>query len=68
LGASVMRREEWGKPHVDLQGAVRGQLARAGVTRVDGNALCTVRDAGEFFSHRREEGRTGRMVAVIAAR
>lgn len=68
LGESVVRREEWVKPHVDLQGAVRGQLERAGVVRVDGNSLCTVRDAGEFFSHRREEGRTGRMVGAIAGR
>jgi len=56
------------KPHVDLQAAVRRQLERAGVTRIDGNDVCTFRDAGDFYSHRREGGRTGRMAAMIAAR
>jgi copper oxidase (laccase) domain-containing protein len=56
------------KPHVDLQRAVRAQLERAGVTHIDGNDVCTFRDAEDFYSHRREGGRTGRMAAVIAAR
>jgi YfiH family protein len=54
-----------GKPHVDLQRAAYMQLAGAGVLRIDGNELCTYRDAGEFYSHRREHGRTGRMAAGI---
>lgn len=56
------------KPHVDLQLAVHRQLERAGIARIDGNDRCTFRDAGEFFSHRREQGLTGRMAAVIIAR
>ena len=64
----VARRGEWPRPHVDLQAAVRHQLAQAGVPRVDGNDLCTYRDGADFFSHRRDAGKTGGMVAVIAPR
>jgi len=57
-----------GKAHVDMQGAVRAQLAAAGVAAIDGNGCCTVRDAADFFSHRRDQGLTGRMAAVIMCR
>ncbi|MGN6370878.1 MAG: peptidoglycan editing factor PgeF [Phycisphaerae bacterium] len=53
-------------PHIDLQRAVRMQLDHAGVNHVDGNGLCTFRDATDFYSHRRENGVTGRMAAVIS--
>jgi len=64
LGEAV-RRVAGRKPHVDLQWAVKRQLERAGVMNVDGNELCTFRDAGEFYSHRRDHGVTGRMAAII---
>ncbi len=51
---------------VDLNLAVRRQLARRGVSRMDFGDYCTYRDEAEFFSHRRDRGRTGRMAAVIA--
>ncbi|NNM88254.1 MAG: polyphenol oxidase family protein [Phycisphaerae bacterium] len=51
---------------VDLNLAVRRQLARHGVRQVDFGDYCTYRDKEEFFSHRRDSGRTGRMAAVIA--
>jgi copper oxidase (laccase) domain-containing protein len=35
----------------------------ASIERTD---RCTYRDADEFYSHRRDQGRTGRMAAVIA--
>ena len=59
-----------GKGLVDLRGAVRLQLVAAGVTpdRIDTTERCTYRDAGEFFSHRRENGVTGRMAAIIQPR
>lgn len=70
LGAAVQKsaRGKGSNPHVDLQAAVRLQLTRAGVTRIDGNDLCTFRDDHLFYSHRRENGRTGRMAAGIAVR
>jgi YfiH family protein len=68
LRESVGRREGWERPHLDLPGAVRAQLVRAGVTQIDGGELCTFARPEEFFSYRRDNGRTGRMVAVISAR
>ena len=52
-----------GKGTVDLRSAVRQQLLAIGVgeSRIDTTDRCTVRDAGEFFSHRRDAGVTGRM-------
>ncbi len=55
------------KPHIDLVRALVMQLESLGVTRIDTTDRCSVRDAQEFFSHRRNKGNTGRMVAVVAA-
>lgn len=55
-----------GKGFIDLKAALRAQLAAAGIDAVDVSDRCTHRDAGEFFSHRRDRGLTGRMAAVIA--
>ena len=69
LGAAV-KRVAGSKPHVDLQAAIRQQLEAAGVAKnaIDANDLCTYLDVIEFFSHRRDQGVTGRMAAVIAAK
>jgi copper oxidase (laccase) domain-containing protein len=67
LSCAVVRQTGQ-RPHVDLQVAIRKILERNGVKRIDGNDLCTFHNTAEFFSHRRENGRTGRMVAAIAAR
>jgi len=58
------------KPHIDLLVAARAQLHSAGIPagQIDTNTLCTFRDAGDFFSHRRDNGLTGRLAAVIMAR
>jgi YfiH family protein len=65
-----IRRTSDDKGHVDLREAARLQLLRAGVAadRIDTTDRCTFRDAGEFFSHRRDRGVTGRMAAIIAPR
>ena len=59
-----------GKGHVNLREAVRLQLVDAGVSRdrIDTTDRCTFRDKEEFFSHRRENGVTGRMAALVGAR
>ena len=59
-----------GKGHVDLKEAIRRQLVGAGVSeeRVDVTDRCSYRDADEFFSHRRDNGVTGRMAALIGVR
>jgi hypothetical protein len=57
-----------GKGHVDLQRAIEIQLNDAGISkdRIDSTDRCTYRDTGEFYSHRRDRGITGRMAALIA--
>lgn len=53
------------RPHVDLRAAVRAQLLRAGVGRVDVLPHCTVHDP-RLHSHRRDGAASGRQAAVIA--
>jgi YfiH family protein len=53
-----------GKYLADLYRLARQRLERAGVTRVYGGGFCTYRDAGRFFSYRREQ-KSGRMGAFI---
>ncbi|MBI1375094.1 MAG: peptidoglycan editing factor PgeF [Phycisphaera sp.] len=66
LGETV-RRDLGDKPHVDLVAGVTTQLEAAGIApdRIEVTDRCTYRDADEFFSHRRDNGVTGRMAAVI---
>jgi YfiH family protein len=55
------------KLHLDLREANRRQLLQAGVPQKQISALeqCTSCDTRQFFSHRAEKGRTGRMMALI---
>lgn len=48
----------------DLYALARQRLARAGVTAVYGGGECTLTQADDYFSYRRD-GRTGRMASVI---
>lgn len=57
-----------GKGFADLKAALAWQLAAAGVGHVDVLPHCTFADPGRFFSHRRDKGRTGRMVGLIGPR
>jgi YfiH family protein len=63
-----IRRDADGKGRVDLREAIYRQLISAGVLpeRIDTTDRCTFRDSREFYSHRRDQGVTGRMAAVIA--
>jgi polyphenol oxidase len=65
-----IRRRDDGKGHVDLRAAVRQQLLGAGVAEdaIETTDRCTVRDREEFFSHRRDNGITGRLAALIGVR
>lgn len=57
------------RPHLDLRLCVEQALRRAGVLaeRIEQVPGCTSCDAADFFSHRRDQGRTGRHLAFIAA-
>jgi YfiH family protein len=49
---------------LDLPEVARRQLAAAGVEEVESAGLCTSCEAELFFSHRRDEGRTGRQAGI----
>jgi hypothetical protein len=68
--AAPIRRVENSKGRANLAAACRLQLLKAEVSAgaIDGTDRCTFRDQEEFFSHRRENGVTGRMAALIAPR
>jgi YfiH family protein len=53
------------KPHVDLWKAAESQLNDAGVGQVEVAGICTASNTHEWFSHRAEQGKTGRFGAVI---
>jgi YfiH family protein len=57
--AKVIERRD-GALYLDLPGAVRAQLLSAGVGRVEMSGLCTACRTDEWFSHRAEQGTTGR--------
>ncbi len=53
--------------HLDLSEANRRQLVAAGVPekQITVSGECTACNTRKFFSHRAEQGRTGRMMAVV---
>ena len=57
-------RTATGRFQADLYRLARCALARVGVHRVSGGGRCTQREAAEFFSFRRDGGRTGRMATL----
>ena len=75
---ALMRSEPWrGTPsrdgrviYLDLVAAKFHQLEEAGLSRpqIDADAPCTSCHPELFFSHRRDAGRTGRMLGVIGIR
>jgi YfiH family protein len=58
------------KPHVDMRRAVRAQLRALGLAdaSIEDVPGCTKCDAEHFFSYRRDGAKSGRHIAVIAAR
>jgi polyphenol oxidase len=68
--AAPVRSLADGKGRVNLAEACRLQLLHCGIRsdRIDSTDRCTFRDSDEFFSHRRDQGITGRMAALIAPR
>jgi hypothetical protein len=56
------------RPHFDLWAANARKLADTGVRRIEVAGLCTASMTHEFFSHRAENGRTGRFAAAMMLR
>jgi len=57
----------YNKPHVDLKGFLEDQLLKLGIdrTRIEVNEGCTMEDAERFYSYRREQQGSGRMLGLI---
>jgi YfiH family protein len=55
-----------GAVHFDLPAAVHRQLQQCGVTQIEHSGLCTSCHTDEFFSHRAENGHTGRFAVIVA--
>ena len=64
----VLRSEKWPRPHVDMKSALSDQLTEAGITQVEVSDRCTYDETADFFSHRAENGVTGRMMGFILLR
>jgi YfiH family protein len=62
--AAAFTANERGRWQADLYALARSRLARLGITRVAGGGECTFRDAGRFYSHRRDP-RGGRMATLL---
>ncbi len=62
--AAAFQRNPAGRYQADLYALARRALARAGVQHVTGGDRCTQRESGDFFSYRRDGGRTGRMATL----
>jgi hypothetical protein len=54
-----------GKYHIDLKLANALQLKEIGVKHIEISSFCTIKNNDLFFSFRKENGITGRMLAVI---
>jgi YfiH family protein len=66
--APIVQRRPDGSLHLDLNSAVASQLAACGVENVEDSAICTASNTTEWFSHRAENGKTGRFGMVIGLR
>jgi len=66
--APIVQRRPDGSLHLDLNAAVLSQLKACGVENVEDSAICTASNTTEWFSHRAENGKTGRFGVVIGLR
>ncbi len=55
-----------GSPHLDLWLANQVDLERHGVREIEVLRICTYENVADFFSHRAENGQTGRFGVVIS--
>lgn len=61
----AVTHQRGGRIYADLPTAVEAQLRGAGIERVEQAGLCTACHVDEFFSHRAENGRTGRFGVLL---
>ena len=66
--APIVLTQPDGSAHLDLNAAVTAQLQASGVEIIEDSRLCTASRTDEWFSHRAENGKTGRFGVVIGLR
>ena len=54
-----------GKIHLDLRIANQIILNKYGIKKIQNSNICTACNTSDWYSHRAEEGKTGRFAAVI---
>ena len=54
--------------HFDMWAALHWQLEECGITRFEGPTICTACQVDEFYSHRKEHGKTGRFASALTLR
>ena len=64
----LLTRRRNGHGYFDLGAANRQQLLAAGVGEVVESQLCTACHTDKFFSHRAEQGKTGRFGVILGIR
>ncbi len=64
--SGLVRDGDGDRKYFDLPGFVERRLRSSGVTAVERVGGCTVADDARYFSHRRDQGRTGRQLSAIA--
>jgi len=66
VGEEVLSVFDAPGPNLDLKAIARTRLERAGVAEVHDVGLCTICSGPElFFSHRRDQGVTGRQAGIV---
>jgi len=68
MASQVLEARGETKWHLDLWTANCEHLRRAGVTQVEVAGVCTACHTDEWYSHRAEHGRTGRIGALLGLR
>ena len=63
--APIVQRQPDGSTHLDLNAAIEAQLRASGVNQIEVSNLCTATNTHEWFSHRAENGKTGRFGVVL---
>jgi len=53
---------------VDFSSQIVQQLRAAGLKQIHDSGACTASDPVRYYSYRREKGKTGRMLALLALR
>jgi YfiH family protein len=64
--AAAFFRKRQGRMYLDLWSANRYLLAQQGVTKIETAGICTACRVEDWYSHRAEQGQTGRFAALFS--